>query len=514
MLRENPLMRPEPKPGKQWPIFGRLVVLAGFWLFIGFALGTVLLLYPVRWWATLSRAKGWAHGIESAGVVAIILLLVVLSFALAYWAMKWFVRTDRALVRALLVLTALGAGGAAYWKWVNPATMKANMGTEQAAGAHFTVGPYPDAVRLAELRQQGYTGVISLLHPAVVPFEPQLIAREKREAAAAGIKLIHLPMLPWVSDNTDSLERLRALAASKQGRYYIHCYLGVDRVNLARRTIEQASGDTASIEGGGEVTRRSLDVQMKVGFERGPIFRLEPGLYLTPYPTDEEFLAFFLGGGVKNVVALLNPDDVEKEKRIDYERKLFASHSVPFHLVEVGGIRYDARRILEAVVMARKLPRPTVLHSFFSAGRYRASIAEGVRIAHRTGLPPLPPSMWDSAMANGQPEVIAPHVAIGPSPTESEFPGFLRTRGIWSAIFIGEAGRDASAESAAATEAGIEWRVGAPDPTQILEMLKSGGPYYLYGPGLEKVKPAIVERYAGMMREAMPTPPAPAAVAP
>lgn len=385
------------------------------------------------------------------------------------------------------------------------------MAAEQTAGSHFTFGPFPDAARLAELHAQGYTAVISLLHPAVVPFETQLIAREKNEAAAAGIELIHLPMLPWVSENTESLGKLRALAATKKGRYYIHCYLGVDRVNVARRIIEQEAGAAVVIEGGGLATRRTLDSRLERGFERGPVFQLEQGLYLTPYPTDAEFLAYILGGEVKNVVVLLDPGDVEEKRRIDFERKLLGSHALPFHLVEMGSDRFDGRRILEALEMAKKLQRPTIIHSFFSFDPHRASIAEGVRIAHRTGLPPLPPSMWDNAMVDGKPEVIAPHIAIGPTPTASEFSELLHARGIRTAVFVGDAGAATLPAATTATEAVVELRNVPADPAQVLELVKSGGPYYLYGPGVETVKAAVVERYAGLMESAKPTPePAPA----
>lgn len=517
MLRDDPIARPAPSPEKQAPFLQRMFLLGGFWLFMGFALGTVLLLYPVRWWANLVRSSGWSHSVESGGVLVIILVLVVVSFALAFAAMKWFLRTGSIAVRTVLVLVVISAAGVAYWKWMSPSTMKANMGKEQAAGAYFTFGPYPDAARLVALREQGYTGVISLLHPAVVPFEPQLLARETREAAVAGIPLIHLPMLPWVSENTESLARLRALAASKQGRYYVHCYLGVDRVNVARRIVEQTSGTTTGTEGPGQATRRTLDAQMKVGLERGPIFLLEHGLYLTPYPTDAEFLSYILNGEVDNVVALLDPLDEEEKLRIDFERTLLQAHALPFHLVEIGD-RYEGQRILEAVQMARKLPGTTVIHSFFSGYPQRATIAEGIRIAYRTGLPPLPPSMWGEPMEGGTPEVIAPHIATGPKPGAEEFSRYLSARGVRSALFVGAASAQPRPrpEIAAASAAGIQLRSVPADPAQVLELLKSGGPHYLYGDGVDTVKAAIVKRYAAMMQPPAPAPapePTPAPVA-
>ena len=76
------------------------------------------------------------------------------------------------------------------------------MRSETRAGSSFTFGPYPTEDRLAALERDGYTAVISLLHPAVVPFEPKLIADETAAAERVGIEFIHLPMLPWIADNT------------------------------------------------------------------------------------------------------------------------------------------------------------------------------------------------------------------------------------------------------------------------------------------------------------------------
>lgn len=507
-MREISILSDSPRPEKKWSIWSRIVLLLGFWLFIGFAVGTLFLLYPVRWWATLCREQAWSHATERSGVVLIILLLVLVSFAIANGVMTAFVRSHRWLTRLLLIAVTLSAAGTAYWKWINPSTMKGSMAAEQKAGLHFTFGPFPDVGRLAELKKEGYTGVISLLHPAVVPFEPQLITQEKQDAATAGIELIHLPMLPWVSDNTESMNKLRAIAKSKKGRYYIHCYLGADRVNVARRIIEQETGGLAEIEGAGASTRRSLDEQKKL--ERGPIYKLEEGLYLIPYPTDEEFLGFVLAGQVKNVVALLDPRDESQKKRIEHERELLAQYSLPFHLVEIGEEHYGGRRIVEALQKAKRLEKPTVIHAFFTPGKYKSPIGEAILIAHRTGLPPLPPSMWNATFAGGKPELIAPHVAIGPRPTESEFYESLYARGIRTALFVGDAAALPQADTVAASQAGVELRAIAPDAAVVLDTLTTGGPYYLYGPRAAAVKEPVRARYAEMMVPVEPPGDAPA----
>ncbi len=96
--------------------------------------------------------------------------------------------------------------------------------------------------------------------------------------------------------------------------------------------------------------------------------------------------------------------------------------------------------------------------------------------------------------------MIAPHVAAGPTPSDAEFVKYLRPRGIRSAIYVGPT--PAAAPSAtAANQAGIEMQV-AGDSARVLELVQSGGPYYLFGPGLETARTALVDKYAAMMEPA------------
>src|SRR5205085_11387192 len=113
------------------------------------------------------------------------------------------------------------------YAWMNPGRMLAAMagGTPggslaTASGAHFIFGAYPDEATLRELKRQGVTAVISLQHPAVVPFEPASIEAEKKASARVGLEFIHAPMLPWVSDNRAALEQIRCIAAPGRRVYY------------------------------------------------------------------------------------------------------------------------------------------------------------------------------------------------------------------------------------------------------------------------------------------------------
>jgi protein tyrosine phosphatase (PTP) superfamily phosphohydrolase (DUF442 family) len=471
------------------PTIVKLFVFVTFWGLIGFAVGTLILLGPVRWWATFCRTNGFSEGFESGGVVALILLLVGISLSLALWASTEWVRSTSRLLKVVLPLVILSAAGLAYWFWINPAFMQTNMADEQVASKRFTFGPFPDENRLRKLKAEGYTGVISLLHPAVVPFEPQLIQQEKAAAEKAGIEMIHLPMLPWVSDNKESLDKLAALAAAETGRYYIHCYLGEDRVNVARRIIEQtAGGDVIA----GIDTRKQL--VNKDFFERGEIYSLEEGVFLTPYPTDEELASYFLGGQIATVIALL----VEREESglVSKERDLFERFGIDYKVVPVGSGNYDPETIRNAVTMAKEAKKPVVIHAYFPASHKNGGIPMAFLQSYMTGKLPVPPQFFDDDLKSGPLHVVAPNVVKGGKPQGREWRN-LRKGGVRTVIYAG--GGAPGEDRAAASGAGLDFKVEG-NADRIVELVANGGPYYVYGPSADEVG----ERVEGKHGPAVP----------
>ncbi len=293
-------------PEFQRPTGRTLGLFAAIWLAVGFAAGTLTLLGPVRWATSALRGAGTSDMVEKAVVLTIIVAYVAASFVASLFISRWSLRQNSWRV-AIGPAVAWSLALACVWAWMTPAVVNSFQPVQVESVARFTFGPYPERERFEQLRADGYTAVVSLLHPAVVPFEPQLIARERELAAEFGLEFIHAPMLPWIGDNGDSLDRIKELAGSDRGRYYVHCYLGRDRVGTVRALIERIATNTVVADFRPEMAvRAGFD---KAAFERGEIVELEPGVFLSPYPTDEEMFKYFAGGYFAHVVSLLDPNN-------------------------------------------------------------------------------------------------------------------------------------------------------------------------------------------------------------
>src|SRR5260221_5204111 len=146
-------------------------MLGTIWVCAGFALGTLILLGPLRLWVNYVRANSIPSGIESAVVVFMIILLVYFSFSLSIKLFQWQLLSDHVWAGKVTVLVPLFFASVSVWLFMHPAIMNNEEASENVA-AKFSVGPYPTEERMRELKAQGYTTIVSLLHPAVVPFKP------------------------------------------------------------------------------------------------------------------------------------------------------------------------------------------------------------------------------------------------------------------------------------------------------------------------------------------------------
>lgn len=364
------------------------------WLMVGFALGTLVLVGVVPPLTRLMRGAGWAQGQEDVAMWAIILVYVVGSFVLARVLTRWMGRSGHPAVRFGVPAAATALAAVALWGWMNPAVYAGAAGTEggrveTASGTEFVFGAYPDGEKLEALKAQGFTGVVSLQHPAVVPFEPQGIKAEREAAARIGIPLIHAPMLPWVSDNEGSMEKIQALARGGEGKYYVHCGLGRDRVNVVKRMLQRQGAGRLADEGDTEQAR-SFGVRERP-LERGWHEEIARDVWLVPYPNEHEFFGNMFAGQVEQVALLLDPADAEQRAWVDHTRALMAEYDLPLVELPLGASGSSAEAVARRVA---RLPRPVVVIVPFTHPRADTAVAATFKSAWRR-LPGLEPGPSD-----------------------------------------------------------------------------------------------------------------------
>lgn len=462
---------------------GRAAVLVRIlytWLMVGFVLGTAVLLGPVRWSTEAIRQTGGSQQVENLLVMAIIAVYVALSLLLAVWLGRASpVRPEPVWRRrSPLWLTALAL--ATVFLWLQPEMLTgagagADAETEivEAGGVRFHFGPYPSEQDLERLKSEGYAGVISLLHPAVIPFEPKLMRDETKAAGRVGIPLISLPMLPWVGDNASSLDSLRAIARTGGGRYYVHCYLGRDRVSVALRAIASVSEELVE----GDLTPPA-ELQMRDHFERGEVIVLEDSVFLTPYPTDEEFFAFVVGGGINTVVSLLDPARESDVQWIDKEKHILAENAIPLVSLPLKRSPYDPHQVLELVRHVKTLPRPVLVHAFLGKSPETAAF----EAAYTADVPPVLAERLVRDLSAGVPVVLAPNLVVGPRPEGRDFGAVLKNAGVRNILYAGQPGVPARVDSTRAAGAGLNWTSRPEIDDAVRAELATGGPWYVYGP--------------------------------
>jgi protein tyrosine phosphatase (PTP) superfamily phosphohydrolase (DUF442 family) len=329
--------------------------LTTIWLFTGFALGAAILLWPLRYWVNYIRDNHFPGIAENTGVIVLIVLLVLVSFRLSLGLFHWHASRRKAVVTVFAIALPLCSSAGALYLFMNPDMINNSTVTEQI-GQRFTIGPYPTEKKIRELKKQGYTCVVSLLHPAVVPFEPELLHQEEVLLGKYHIQLVKAPMLPWIADNEASLKIIRGLIKNGNGKYYIHCYLGKDRVNVVRNLIEESSAPVGSV-----AMQSSRTFEEQKQFERGAIYQIDTATFSSPYPTDEELFAFFLAGNVKTVVNIMDSTVAENTGWIVQEKAKLEKNGIIFRNFPVreNSTAEDVGRIVDSIL---SLPRPVVVH--------------------------------------------------------------------------------------------------------------------------------------------------------
>ena len=396
----------KPSAGKFFATFGYA------WITIGLFTGTLVLVLAVRGILDLLQRLGWGQAAQNRLLIAVILLFIALSFMLARRVVRLLYRqSPRTRVIALVAL-AIPAVLSVY-AWSNPARFLAGIaGTTGSTyamkgGPTFLFGAYPDEDRLRALKKEGVTTIVSLQSPAVL-VEISGINEERGSAARVGLKFVEAPMLPWVSDNTESLEKIKQLALHGTGTYYVHCGLGRDRVNIAKRVIESLEPQT------GARVASTTGLKSAAGFERrtepfehGMPMKIPERGWVIPLLNEAEFYGFILQGQPGQLLVVLDSTNVAQHTWLVDARKKMAQYAVSYTLVQYPGTKADTSTgPIVAKVRALKTPFTVMVPTMtMGIGDPVDPVARAIAKAYNTSVKPLPKTIQ---LAPGETLITAP----------------------------------------------------------------------------------------------------------
>lgn len=299
--------------------FLKLLMWFTFLSTLGVGGGIFFLLFAVVPIEQTYTDRGWSQFKIDNVMKYFVLGWVVFGFIASFLYYFLILKKNRWVASWLLVIGSvfLCISGMYYFLNTGNGIVQASQG-EIVEGDRFTFGPYPEKEDLVRLHEQGYDGVITLLNPTL-PIEKPLLDKEKASVEEIDLELISIPMLPWVGDNSKSIQRVKQLIQQDDKKYYVHCYLGRHRVDVIKQVINEELGDDTY----------ALNFMQPTTLERGELFNFpDQAIMIGPFPTDEEWFTRIKRGGVKEVVSLL-PDSpsnkwqskakqVTKEMGIDF----------------------------------------------------------------------------------------------------------------------------------------------------------------------------------------------------
>ena len=366
------------------------------WFTIGLFTGTLVLVLAVRGILDVLQRLGWEQSAQNRLLIGVILLFIGVSFLLARRVVRYLYRQTTTTRRVLLMGLAVPAALCVY-AWSNPARFLAKYaGTAGSTfsmknGPKFVFGAYPDEDRLKELKKQGVTSVVSLQSPAVL-VEISGISEERGAAARAGLAFIEAPMLPWVSDNTESLEKIKQLALHGKGTYYVHCGLGRDRVNIAKRVIESLEPQSsARVATASDMIAAAGFERRTERFERGMPMKVKEGFWVIPYLNEAEFYGFILQGQPGHLLVVVDPTNAEQRGWLADAEKKMKQYAVAFTSVPYPAAGDTSTKAIVAKVRSFTGPVTVMVPTMTTGlGDPIDPVARAIGKAYGASVKPLP----------------------------------------------------------------------------------------------------------------------------
>lgn len=349
-----------------------IILFLYLWLCIGFPLGLwVLLAGPSKWLAEYAHSTDMEISKENILGKLIIIVYVIVSFLLALLfhrfikgsknkTLKWILSgaVTLILITSVYTFSFNPQWLVSYSGGVSTKNIKNKV--DQYQHLEFVYGSYPNEEMIKSLKKEGYDGIISLLHEKVIPAEPALMNDENELAKKYGMKIINLPMMPWVSENGKTLQNAKKFIQNEKGLYYVHCYLGRDRVNIFKSAAKKFGVKSSSKE-----TTTILRIEDQPTWTRGGYFKLEEDVYLTPFPTDDEFSRFVLNDYFTTVISLLDNNVAENQQWISKEKKLLSDYSMNYvHYPLASTFKQKDLDALKKLINSKE--KPILLHGFLT----------------------------------------------------------------------------------------------------------------------------------------------------
>lgn len=456
---------------------------------IGLILGTFTSELVIRSFVIYVRLTGWLSLYEPMMVAFIIIIFVIFTLLFAKWLAIWVVTTANSFAKFNFTFILTLLAGVAVVYWFSPGQNMFNK-TIVSTDGRFTSGPYPDNNKLAVLKSQGYTTVISLMDPLVLPAEPFLISREKKAAEKYGITLIQIPMLPGYVRNLEAHKKIEALVIKKDNhKYYVHSYYGKDRIfqfmNLVEDIIDLNPETPKPIE-------KKINTFL---LERGIGRKIDNHLVVSPKPTENELINIILTAPNNDItvpihtIVSLNPEDKTLQQ---YNlTNILKLHGVNYLVIPITSHPYDANKILSIAKKIKSFTPAVLVYSYYMPPQ--SIVISGLILSYLTDLPSLPKELFSGElMQGGAVKQIAPNVVAGPRPIESEFRNYLRVKGINTIGYIGACkGKDYEFDQRIATNNHLKWVCLLANNAMIDQELAKDGPWYIYGPQLSTVYPEL-----------------------
>lgn len=444
------------------------------WPTLLLSLGLSTLIVPLNWLTSFFQQMGYSQTSENLAVQILIALLVVGTFMLAVWLARLSNVREKWYEQWAIPFFSTLAGIGAIWLFLNPQHFDAVASNISVYNAQFAFGGYPTPELLSQLKREGYQGVISALDPEHIPLEKVLWEKEQKMAADAGLELTLLPLLPWVGneENEKALKQLEELVKTSHKRYFIHCYLGRDRIGLIQRTLEHIAPHIKLIS---LTSPRNFTYTRRV--EKGPIIHLSDQVYLVPKLIEDELMGYVISSPIKQV-AIINAS--ENDPWAEKDENFLKRYLVPFTKFIISRYPYDPMQVLEVAKQLNNLPRPLVIYIEDSASFRAQAIAQ----AFSSHLPPLSSLLFNVPLKNGPIKLLTANAAGGPRPESEEF-SYLRDRGVRSCLYLGNPySPEAQEDFYAARQSGLIWMPFQKNFHHLISFTKQGGTWYVYGPDL------------------------------